>query len=86
MRNLSSLLERVSRALNRDRFAKEAIISVVHKYTKAVIPEANLTLKEGVLEILASPATKNEIAIKEKLIRDELREVYRVFVTRFLFK
>jgi len=86
MRNLSSLLERVSKALNRDRSSKEAVVSVIYKYTKAVVPEANLMLRDGILEIITSSTIKNEITLKEKVIKDELKDVYSVFVTRFLFK
>lgn len=86
MRNLSSLLERVSKILNKDTFTKEAIISVIKKYTKADIPETSISLKDGVLVITASPSVKNEITLKEKVIQEELRDVYKIFITRFLYK
>ena len=86
MRNLASLLERVSKALNRDRSAKEAIISVIYKHTKASLPGSSLTLRDGVLEVVTSSAIKNEIILKEEVIKDELKGAYEVFVTRFLFK
>lgn len=86
MRNLASLLERVSKILNKDTFTKGAIISVIQKNTKADLPETSISLKEGVLSIIASSPVKNEITLKEKAIQDELKNVYKIFITRFLYK
>ncbi|KKW15520.1 MAG: hypothetical protein UY54_C0008G0011 [Parcubacteria group bacterium GW2011_GWA2_50_10b] len=86
MKNLLSLLERFSKALNKDTETKETIAAVIQKRTGAGIPADKILWKDGVLEISASPAVKNEIALKEAAIKDELKEVYRLSVSRIVYK
>ncbi len=86
MKNLLSLLERFSKSLNKDTFTKEAIVSVIHNRTKILLAIENLSLKEGVLEIVSSPAVNNEIRLKEDVIRDELKEVHKLPIRRVIYK
>lgn len=85
MRNLSSLLNRLTRALDKDSFTKESVIDVVLSLTKASLTKENIQIKEGVLEIQTTPGAKNEIRIKEEQIKGELRS-REVFITRILYK
>ena len=70
MKNLKSLLERFSKALNRDNVTKELIKEVVLDQTK--INLKNFNYKDGVLTIEAGAAAKNEIGLKEEKIKNEL--------------
>ncbi len=86
MKNLLSLLERFSKILNKDVFIKETIARVIEHKTRAVLLPGNLSLKEGVLEIKASAVIKNEISLKEDSIKDELRELHKISISRVLYK
>lgn len=85
MRNLSSLLNRLTRALDKDSFTKESVIDVVTNLTGAKLTKEDIRIKEGVLEIQTTPGAKNEIRMKEERIKDELRS-REVFITRILYK
>ncbi len=86
MKNLLSLLERFSRILNKDVFIKESIAKVIEGKTKISLTPDNFLLKEGVLEINSSPVAKNEIRLKEDIIKDELREVHHIFISKIFYK
>ncbi|MCR4279585.1 MAG: hypothetical protein NUV78_02490 [Candidatus Zambryskibacteria bacterium] len=86
MYNLTSLLERFSKLLNKDTALKGSVIGVVKERTGATLSPENINLKEGVLEITASQAVKNEIRLKEDLIRTELKEVYKINILRIFYK
>ena len=75
MKDLFNLLQRFSKSLNKDALLKEKIAQIISHYIKINLPPDNLNLKEGVLEISASPIVKNEIKLKEEKILSELREV-----------
>lgn len=85
MKNLLSLLERFSNSLNRDKDRKEIIAQIIKDKTQASIPADNISLNNGVLEITAGATLKNEISLKDALIKDALRE-RKVFVSRILYK
>ena len=86
MRNLTALLERFSRILNKDTFIKESIARVIENKTRATLLPESFSLKDGVLEIVTSPVIKNEISLKEDLIKSELKEVHHISISRILYK
>jgi hypothetical protein len=87
MKNLSSLLERLSKVLNKDTVIKESVTRVIKEKIGIEIPQENINLnKEGVLEIISSPSANNEIRLKEEYIKTELREVYNISISRIFFK
>lgn len=86
MKNLNSLLERLSRVLNKDELIKSSVVSVLRDSVGVTISTNKINLKEGVLEVEASPAIKNEIKLKEERIKDELKEVYKINLIRILYK
>ena len=86
MKNLFSLLERFSKSLNKDVLAKENIIKIILERARVNLTPENITLKDGVLEIIASPVFKNEINLKESAILSELKERYNISVSRILYK
>lgn len=86
MENLSKLLGRFSKILNRDASTKDAIIRVILEKAKVSLNPENIFLKDGILQIDSSPAAKNEISFKEQVIRDELKERHYIFVSRILYK
>jgi hypothetical protein len=85
MKNLLSLLERFSHALNKDTHLKESISEIVKEKTGASISPENITLNRGVLELSIGAALKNEITLKEAWIKEELNS-RGVFFSRILFK
>ena len=86
MKNISSVLKKFSNLLDKDSLIKGSISQVIEEKTKIKITSNDFNLKEGILEIKTSPVAKNEIRFKEESIKDELKEVYKVFITRILYK
>ena len=86
MRNLSSLLERFAKILNKGSAVKENIAETVFNLAKVNLDPENIYLKNGVLEICASAPAKNEIRLKEEIIKTKLREVYKINISRVLYK
>ena len=86
MKTLSSLLERVSKSLGRSTIFKETVISIIKEKTGATVDEKNIFFKEGVLEIIASPALKNELRIREDAIKSALRDRTGMNVSRILYR
>jgi hypothetical protein len=84
--DLLKLLERFSQSLNKDTYTKETIAQVISEKVGATFKPENLALKDGILEITAGAAFKNEIKLKEVQIVTELKEVYKLPVTRLLYK
>lgn len=85
MRNLSSLLERFSRILNKDSFTKETITQVIQSRSKVLLGPESFSFKDGVLAVSASAAAKNEIRLKEEGIIGELKN-NKIFVSRIIYK
>jgi hypothetical protein len=83
--NLSNLLERFYKSLKGDERRKERIQEIILKHTGGRVDVSQILYKEGVLEIEASAVLKNEIRIKEKIVRDEL-QASSMPVTRILYK
>jgi hypothetical protein len=86
MQNLRALLERFAKVLNKDTHFKESVSAVIQARTGAVVSPDKISLKEGVLQIEASPAVKNEIRLKEESIRSELKELHNISISRVLYK
>lgn len=83
MRNLLSLLERFTKALNRDTLTKEIIERVI--LNQAKINLKNFSYKDGVLTITSSAVYKNEIKFKEEAIKGELKN-NNIYIQRILYK
>jgi len=86
MKNLRNLLERFTRSLDKDTVIKGFTLEVIKRRTGITLQEAQLALKEGVLEVTAGAATKNELRLKEEAIRAELKEVHNINIVRVLYK
>jgi hypothetical protein len=86
MKNLLTLLERFSKSLNKDAWTRETISSVIKERVGFSPSLENLNLKDGVLEINAGAALKNEIKLKEEAIKSQLKEAYKISVSRILYK
>ncbi len=86
MKNLASLLERLTRSVNKDKVIKGAISDVVFLYTNIRLEENQIAIKDGILEINASSITKSEIMIKEKEITDNLKNNQKMFISRIIYR
>lgn len=86
MRSFQSLLERLSKTLNKDELIKGSVIQAVASRTGVTLPGEAIMLKEGQLTISASAPVKNEIRLKEELIKTELKEAHQIVITRILYK
>lgn len=85
MQNLTSLLERFSRSLNKDAYLKEIVLEVIKSRVGVSLPPDSIAIKDGVLGITASPVVKSEISLKESLILKEL-SLRSVGVSKVLYK
>lgn len=86
MRNLLQLLERFTKSLNRDELIKKAVIEAVRGSTGVSLKEEDILIKEGVLELSAGGAAKNEIKLKEESIKKQLKERYKLTLFRVLYR
>lgn len=86
MKSILTFLEKFSRNLNKNVLIKENISKVIQEKTKINLLPEQINLKNGILEINASGTVKNEIILKEMSIKDELKESYRISVSRILYK
>jgi len=74
MRTLSSLLERVVGALHADSILKSGVCAAIKECIGGTVSENDISVKEGVLTIHASPALKNELRLKEQKVLDCIYE------------
>ena len=74
MKNLSTLLERVVGALHADSILKNGVCSAIKECVGGNVTENDVSVKEGVLTIHASPALKNELRLKEQKVFDCIYE------------
>lgn len=86
MKNIGSLLERLSKILNKDQAIKNSVIEAIKKMTGVTLSSESVELKEGILHISSFPAALNEIRLKEERIKDELREVYKISILKIFYK
>jgi hypothetical protein len=73
MKNLSSLLERLTGALYADSRRKSAVSAAIKECIGGEVRNEDVSIKDGVLTIHASPALKNELRLKEEKV---LRCIY----------
>jgi hypothetical protein len=85
LKKLNEILERFSKSLNKDTHTREAIIKAIEEKIGIKIPQENISLKEGVLEIKTTPVVNNEIKLKEESIIARLKEA-RIHISRIFFK
>lgn len=86
MENLSKLLERFSRSLNKDTLTKGFISETIKNTTKINLEGESVNLKDGILTIQCSPVLKNELKLKEERILTELKERHNIRISRVLYK
>lgn len=86
MKTLSSLLERFKKSLGKDTVNKKLIISVVENITNIKLKPEEVNVRESTLEIISSPAKKNEIKLKEELILSEIRIQTHQNISRIFYK
>jgi len=85
MKNIQSLLERISKSLNKDSFQRSIVIEVVAKKTGVTLSPTNIFIKNHILQLTGSPALKNEIRLNEEEILKELRNLHQLPVSKILF-
>ncbi len=85
MKNLSSLLERLTGALHADARLRLAVSESVQECAGGLISDKDLEIKDGVLTIHASPALKNELRLKEKRLLDSIYEKSGKHITRIIY-
>ena len=68
MFNISNYLEKFKRIYESETAKKEAVISVIKEVVGITLKPESVTLKEGVLQIKASPLVRNEINMKKPAI------------------
>ena len=85
MKNLESLLQRFRKSLFADEERKNLVSSKIKELTGVLIPEEKIFYKDGVLELEASSAAKNEIRLKEERIIAELDKL-SLRVKRVLYR
>jgi len=86
MKTLSSLLERFKKSLGKDVINKDLIVSIIEKVTGIQIKPEEVNIKEFTLEIISSPAKKNEIKMSEDRILQEVRMQTKQNISRILYK
>ncbi len=86
IKNLSSLLERFSKKLNKSTDTKNIIINTIKNKTEIELTPEQINLKDGVLEFSASPIIHNEIRLKEEMILTELKKFHKLPASRILYR
>jgi len=74
MKDLSKLLERVVGALKSDEIFKGAICAAIKECIGGSVTDKDISIKNGVLTIHASPALKNELRLKEEKVLECIYE------------
>lgn len=85
MKDLLNLLNKFRNSLNSDTTTKEAIQEVLKDKVRVNIKKENIFLKNGVLELVASPTMKSEIALKEEQVRNILK-MRGIIISRIIYK
>jgi hypothetical protein len=86
MDDLRSLLQRIRLALDREADHKRQIILIIEKLSKVKIPPKDLNYKNGVLEVVASPAEKSEIKLNEGEIISKLKLEHKIIISRIFYR
>ncbi|MHB0978305.1 MAG: hypothetical protein ACYC1K_02820 [Minisyncoccota bacterium] len=86
MKTLSALLERFKKSLGKDTVNKDLIISIIENFVGIRLKAEEVNIKEATLEIISSPAKKNEIKLKEEQILFEIRAQTHQNISRIFYK
>ena len=86
MKDFSLLLKKVYASLNKDTQERENILYTLKNTTGVTLTSSDVFVREGVLEISASPVIKNEIKLKEDAILNTLKTSYNLSYSRVLYK
>lgn len=84
MRNLASLLERITKSLGKNVVHKEVVLSCLRKIGMEM-SEEDILIKGGTLEIHSTPGKKNFIKMKEAQLLRELKEC-GLYINRIFYK
>lgn len=86
MKDFTTLLKKVYASLNKDTLERENILYTLKNTTGVTLTSSDVFVREGVLEISASPVVKNEIKLKEDTILNTLKTSYNLSYRRVLYK
>jgi hypothetical protein len=86
MKTFSTLLERLSKVLNRETFLQTQVLETIKEITHLSLEQKNISLQDGVLVVKGSPVLKNEIKLKEEKIVAHLRERCKLTILRVVYK
>ena len=78
MKNLLSLLGRFRNSLTKDTLLKEQARAVIEEEIHVTLSVESVSLKDGRLEVSASPVVYSEIKLKEEIIKKRL-SLSRIF-------
>ena len=85
MKDLSSLIARISKALGSDTLFKSSVCEAIKECVGGNLLEQDISIKEGVLTLRASPSLKNEIRLKEEKIISCIKEKCGTRIVRILY-
>ncbi|MDQ3089719.1 MAG: hypothetical protein M3Q24_01020 [bacterium] len=86
MKDFSELLKKIYASLNKDTLEKENVLLELKNCTGAKLDSSSVFIRDGVLEISASPTLKNEIKLKEERLLTALKNNHKLSYTRILYK
>jgi hypothetical protein len=86
MKDFGSLLKKVYASLNKDTLERENILYTLKNTTGVTLTSSDVFIRDGVLEISASPVIKNEIRLKEDAVLNTLKNSYNLSYSRVLYK
>lgn len=85
MIDIAKLLHRISSSINKDSVVKQRVADTVRLQTHVQLTEGQISIRDGVLEIDASPSARSEISLHQQAILETLKS-QQVFVSRILYK
>jgi hypothetical protein len=86
MKEFSSLLKKLYSALNKETVERENVLFVLKNNAGITLKSGDIFIKDGVLEICASPTVKNEIKLKEEAVLSSLKTAFNLSYSRVLYK
>lgn len=86
MKEFNSLLKKLYIALNKDTLERENVLYTLKNSAGITLTTGDIFIKDGVLEISASPTVKNEIKLKEEAILNSLKSGFNLSYSRVLYK
>ena len=86
MRQISSLLARITKALDRKFLTKQFVSDVVKSHTNITLSLEDIEIKNDVLYLSLDSIKKNEIYLKEELIKTDLAETHNIFLSRIVYR